>query len=70
MHLFGLLGSWKAATSTGFHKQSLLQLLPDYSSSNYFFITAFAPLTGAHSPSSRAHFLSCRAAWSDRQEFH
>lgn len=58
----GSWAGWKATASAGFHKPSLLQLLSDYSSSDYFFITESIPRRAASSLDSQAHFLPCRAA--------
>lgn len=51
----------KAAAELVSWQSSLLQLLSDYASSDYFFITAFIPLTAAYSRIPRP--ISCPAEW-------
>lgn len=71
MRLFVLLGPARRQLRSCFSWQSsLLQLLSDYSSSDYFFISAFIPLTAAYSPIPRPISCPAEQTRSDRQEFH
>lgn len=58
----------QAPASAGFPKRcSLLQSLHTTPAMTIFFITAFTPLTVAHSVNSQAHILPCREARSGRR---